>query len=305
MNFRNFKLNMTRTITFLALIFLMFSVPGKVAGNSDSVRFSEKANLALRRTVHLLLAANGDSTSGITPVEQLHANTFTVRVDKLFNYDKLPSILQQSLQIHGIGRGYDVSVIRCESNVVVLGYNFQDLNQKGGVPCRGRKMAAGCYVLKVTFYPETTTASGNSSWWVLPIGSLLAGLGFIFWKRSNKQSKSGSDTDVDMRVDNINFGNSSLDVTNLTLTSGGKVCNLTYREAKLLHLLTDHKNEVLDRDFILKSVWGDEGVVVGRSVDVFVSRLRKLLAKDSTLKINAVHGIGYRLEVGNREGSIG
>ena len=81
------------------------------------------------------------------------------------------------------------------------------------------------------------------------------------------------------------------------LTSGPNQHKLTYREAKLLQLLANHPNQVLERDQILKLVWEDEGITVGRSVDVFISRLRKLLAEDPTLRITAVHGVGYRFEV--------
>ena len=88
-----------------------------------------------------------------------------------------------------------------------------------------------------------------------------------------------------------------MDLENQMLYSANTQHNLTFREAKLLHLFIKHPNQVLERDFILKSVWEDEGVTVGRSIDVFVSRLRKLLQEDASLKIVAVHGVGYRLEV--------
>ena len=297
MNFGNVRLKTTAAVTFLVTILLIFSALKQVAANNDSVRFSEKVNLALRRTAHLLLIENGDSTSGITPVQQLDANTFLVKIDKLFDYDKLPDLLQKSLKIHGIDRGYDVTVLSCENGKIVLGYNFQDLNQKQGVPCNGRELEAGCYNLKVSFYPEVKTASTTSKWWILPIGSLLAGLGFVVWKRSKKDIYPVDDPSDNDIVNKINFGNSALDMTNLILISDRKPFKLTYREAKLLHLFTSNRNQVLERDFILKSVWEDEGIVVGRSVDVFVSRLRKMLAEDSSVKISAVHGIGYRLEV--------
>ena len=88
-----------------------------------------------------------------------------------------------------------------------------------------------------------------------------------------------------------------MDVENQLLYIADTHHNLTYREAKLLHLFVKNKNQLLERDFILKSVWEDEGIIVGRSIDVFVSRLRKLLQEDTSLKIVAVHGVGYRLEV--------
>lgn len=95
----------------------------------------------------------------------------------------------------------------------------------------------------------------------------------------------------------MRFGHCILDTSNQVLILGAARHNLTYREAKLLQLFAAHPNQVLERDFILKSVWEDEGIMVGRSVDVFVSRLRKMLREDPGLRLAAVHGVGYRLEV--------
>ena len=95
----------------------------------------------------------------------------------------------------------------------------------------------------------------------------------------------------------LTFGASGMDVENQLLYIANTHHNLTYREAKLLHLFVKNQNQLLEREFILKSVWEDEGIIVGRSIDVFVSRLRKLLQEDTSLKIVAVHGVGYRLEV--------
>jgi len=72
---------------------------------------------------------------------------------------------------------------------------------------------------------------------------------------------------------------------------------LTYREAKLLNLFVLHQNQVLERSFILENVWADEGILVGRSIDMFVSRLRKLLRNDERIQLLAVHGVGYKMEV--------
>jgi two-component system, OmpR family, response regulator len=95
----------------------------------------------------------------------------------------------------------------------------------------------------------------------------------------------------------LTFGNSTLDLTNQTLKTQGQITELTYREAKLLHLFCRHKNKVLDRDLILKSVWEDEGIIVTRSIDVFVSRLRKLLKDNTFVKITNIHSVGYRFDV--------
>lgn len=283
----------------LLILFSCFVQVNVCLGNNDSVLFAEKVNLALRRTAHHLFRQNGDSTSRIPPVEQTDANTFIVRMDHLFEYDKLPDLLSESFAVHGVKRGYDVSVLNCDNGQLELGYSFLDLQGKGDIPCKGRKQKAGCYTLKVSFNREENIASANSDFWFVTLGGILAGLGYVVWKR-NRKREVREDEPVELPVESsahILFGNSNLDMTNLMLVSGTDSYQLTYREAKLLNLFAGNKNQVLERDFIMKSVWEDEGIIVGRSVDVFVSRLRKMLLSDHQVKISAVHGVGYRMEV--------
>ncbi len=82
---------------------------------------------------------------------------------------------------------------------------------------------------------------------------------------------------------------------NLALSRGGKSQQLTQREAELLRLLADHKNTLLKRSEILQQVWGKDDYFLGRSLDVFISRLRKYLRQDERVRIENVHGVGFRL----------
>ncbi|EAS20316.1 response regulator transcription factor [Nonlabens mediterrranea] len=70
---------------------------------------------------------------------------------------------------------------------------------------------------------------------------------------------------------------------------------LTHREAHLLYHLIQKKNQVLDRTFILKKLWGNDDFFSGRSMDVFISKLRKKLSRDSQIEIINVRGYGYKL----------
>jgi two-component system OmpR family response regulator len=76
-----------------------------------------------------------------------------------------------------------------------------------------------------------------------------------------------------------------------------QIVDLTSREAKLLRLFCIHRNKVIERDIIQKAIWEDEGYFVGRSMDVFISRLRKLFKDEPGVNIHTIHGIGYKLEV--------
>jgi len=80
----------------------------------------------------------------------------------------------------------------------------------------------------------------------------------------------------------------------LILDSNGDRKTLTYKEAELLRYFCDNPNMVLSRSDILKQVWGSDDYYLGRSLDVFISRLRKYLSSDGNIKILNLHGIGFR-----------
>lgn len=93
------------------------------------------------------------------------------------------------------------------------------------------------------------------------------------------------------------IGRYRFDYNNQLLTLDNEIITLTNKEARLLKMLVQHKNQVVERDLIMKSIWENEGYFVARSMDVFISKLRKYLALDSAIKIKNIHGVGYRLEV--------
>jgi DNA-binding response OmpR family regulator len=95
----------------------------------------------------------------------------------------------------------------------------------------------------------------------------------------------------------IKLGIYEFDPKNLKLICNNQEQTMTHREAELLKLLIDSKNETISRETILIALWGDNDYFKGRSMDVFITRLRKYLAKDNSLKISNVHGVGFRLEV--------
>jgi two-component system OmpR family response regulator len=95
----------------------------------------------------------------------------------------------------------------------------------------------------------------------------------------------------------FSIGNLVCDFTNQQIKSEKGIQELTHKEAKLLKLFCINQNQVISRDTIQKAIWEDEGYFVGRSMDVFISRLRKLLKDDPRVMITNVHGVGYKFEV--------
>ena len=109
----------------------------------------------------------------------------------------------------------------------------------------------------------------------------------VFLRRSNG---------LNAKEETFQLGQYTFDCVNLTLlqATGPKV--LTEKESGVLKLLCLHKGRVLKREEILKAVWGDDDYFLGRSLDVFISKLRKYLKNDPAVEIVNYHGVGFRLE---------
>jgi DNA-binding response OmpR family regulator len=78
---------------------------------------------------------------------------------------------------------------------------------------------------------------------------------------------------------------------------GSEVISLTEKEYKILELLNKNFGELIPRETLMQEIWLNEGVITGRSLDMFVSKLRKKLSRDPELRITNVHGKGYKLEI--------
>ena len=93
------------------------------------------------------------------------------------------------------------------------------------------------------------------------------------------------------------LGQYQYDPKNMILRLGNDEKILTRKENALLKLLVDNKNQLLTREIALKSVWGDDDYFIGRSMDVFIAKLRKYLKEDPAISITNVHGTGFKLEM--------
>jgi len=91
------------------------------------------------------------------------------------------------------------------------------------------------------------------------------------------------------------LGRFVFDTQKQTLTIDGQVTKLTTKESELLGLLCAHSNEILQRDFALKTIWIDDNYFNARSMDVYITKLRKHLKADEAIEIINIHGKGYKL----------
>ena len=93
------------------------------------------------------------------------------------------------------------------------------------------------------------------------------------------------------------IGEYSYDENSMTIERQGESRRLTKTENKVLSLLVANRNRVMERDLLLNLVWGKDDYQTGRSLDVYLSKLRKYLSEDARIKIENVHGVGFKLEI--------
>jgi two-component system, OmpR family, response regulator len=120
---------------------------------------------------------------------------------------------------------------------------------------------------------------------------------------NEKQKTFGSEDnnvlDKLLKVPTYTLGIFSIDVQKRLLSAKGDVKKLTNKELHLLVVLAANPNTMLERKFLLESIWQENNYFNGRSMDVYLCKLRKLLAADQKLNIVNIHGKGYKLIVPN------
>lgn len=101
----------------------------------------------------------------------------------------------------------------------------------------------------------------------------------------------------------VSFGSFEFDRLTQQLRSGGRCQRLTYKECLVLAMLADSLNRLVKREEIMLSVWGDSSYYTGRSLDVFISKLRGYLKDDPSVRLTTIPTVGYVLEAGEQDAS--
>ncbi|WP_207955352.1 winged helix-turn-helix domain-containing protein [Segetibacter sp. 3557_3] len=148
-----------------------------------------------------------------------------------------------------------------------------------------------------------TSIAGNPLRDLVYAGVLVLLAGILFMGRFGKSLRRlplqrGNSAFVNAPVPEFAaLGKFLFDVQDRRLLLGTDVISLTDKECKVLELLHESFGELIPRETLLQKVWIDEGVITGRSLDMFVSKLRKKLSPDPELRITNIHGKGYKLEI--------
>ncbi len=274
--------------TILSLTLLSFT------RNGETGHFDEIVKISLRDVGNKLLLLNGDSTSLIHPIRKLDANSFELSFQNKLSIlpDSLVSVVSHSFEMAQLPQDYIVEVISRGNNEVAYSYQIKENVENNIIPCVGRNLPLDAYRIKILFAahePFLMSQKGVSIVSLVLIGCI--GLALLL------KPKAGNKNGIDTNSGYVEIGGYKFYQNQNKLVKGDLTVKLTAKECELIRLFGEHPNQILKRDFLEKEVWEDNGVVVGRSLDTFISRIRKKFRHDDSVNLVNVHGVGYRLEI--------
>lgn len=284
MNLRLFK---KASFTFVCILLLL--------SNSDAQNTHDEKHIevSLRMIGHQILLNSGDSTSRVLPIIKSN-DRYRIEFESEFEFDPedLVSTVNRVVKETKLANGYIVEMENCETKEVVYGYEMNKLEEDDIIPCRLRGQPRSCYSLLFTIIGASEAKHDEASLVNYITYILLTTVAIVvFFFLRKKRNKSTTDPNL------IPLGEYHFDKQNTELIIEHQRIELTNKEADLLLLLNNSLNTTVEREVILSRVWGDEGDYVGRTLDVFISKLRKKLEADPKVKIVNIRGVGYKLVI--------
>lgn len=290
--------HLTAFITALLLILLFVFATRK----GENKNFEKSKNeIVIRKIGHEILLHSGDSTSRVLPVKQLTENEYQIQFESRLTFipDSLVNIIHRIITANKLPSDYIVNVKEGANNEVIFGYAMLGTEQNNIVPCTGRKQPESQYLINLKFQNSGITNLQKSyliaGLSLLGICLFLYGAKFLAKRKpltGNNEKNAGVSQNNGIQIGKYTFFNEEQ-----YLAISEEKINLTIKESKLLYIFATAPNQIIDRQRLQKEVWEDDGVIVGRSLDMFVSKLRKKLDTDLNIKLVNIHGKGYKLEI--------
>ncbi len=288
----------------ISIICVAFSMKG-----NDDFDYARR-EILLRRIGHEILLQSGDSVSRVLPIKKIAENEYQISFENAFTFhpESLVNITQRLLAKDPLAGDYVVNVVNSANASITYGYAISKNKKDDIVTCQGRRQPTAGYMIDIKFKPTGIITAKNG--FLLGSLTVLAFVGFIFLRSvkprivlPENQSAAPEDQPAGLRdqtdqpTSTFTLGSMLFDTETRKLMINGKAIDLTRTETRVLRIFVLSPNEVIERSRLQKEIWEDEGVIVGRSLDMFISKLRKKLEPDPNVKIAVIRGKGYKLEI--------
>jgi DNA-binding winged helix-turn-helix (wHTH) protein len=278
---------------FIAALFIISALAFSNTFGGDDFNLA-KQELLFRKIGHEVLLQAGDSTSRVLPIQKIATNNYSIRFEKEFSFhpDSLVNIITQALANSNFSEDYVVNVLNCDGTTVQFGYAIAGSQKNDIIACSGRLQPKSCYLINIKF--ENSILNSKEKNYLFSGLPVLACVGLLIFSAV----KSNRFKIIQKGIKNpIQLGNTVFDSYGKQLLIDEVSVELTAKETKILMMLAQPPNTVVERTRLQKEIWEDEGVIVGRSLDMFISKLRKKLEKDPTVQLLNIHGKGYKLVI--------
>jgi DNA-binding winged helix-turn-helix (wHTH) protein len=284
---------MKRFILFGSSIMIIAILITAVAFITKKNEIPEKhLEVVLRDLGHQLLLTAKDSSSRVMPVKKINKNTYQISFQNDFGFisDTLINLVQRTFQKNALVKDYIVNLRNCKQNETVFAFEIN--NQTGDLtPCRGRTLEVSCYVIEIELLKKN-----KFNYFLLLL--LIIPLSFVGFYVKDKFRKKEEAAPIFDNNDYIQLGNFRFYTDNNILKSENKSITLSEKETKALKIFAENINQIVEREKLMKEIWEDKGIVViSRNVDVLVSKLRKKLSDDNSIKFINVPGRGYKFTI--------
>lgn len=249
--------------------------------------------VTLRSIGHQLLLSNQDSTALILPISETSNGNFLLSFENELSIEpgKLVSIVKSTIERASLPTHYLVEVKRCSNLEVAYSYEIKNTVETSIIPCSGRVLKRDCYVIEFHFKEKKTSIANSNKGLIVLVLMVFLLVTLFLYKRKYKEES----TIINSVYQSIGCFQFYPDQNKLVKEA--VEISLSKKECELLSIFIANPNQIIKRDELTKRVWEDHGVIVGRSLDTYISKLRKKLKDDTSIKLTNVHGVGYKLEV--------
>lgn len=283
--------------SLFSLVFILCFTIITSCNNQQKEQTSEITKVTLRNVGHELLIANEDFTSLVLPVKEIENSKYQVTFasNLLIEPNQLVTIIKNNFEKALLSKQYLVEVKQCSNSEVAYSYVMNEQIEEQLIPCAGRSLPKECYIITIEFIDAKQYTSTNyTSYFILIFVLILLVFIYIYNKNKFKTQRDSLTKPQGIPIGSFVFYPEQNSIVFREIEK-----SLSKKECELLAIFIESPNQTIKREVLIKKVWEDNGVVVGRSLDTYISKLRKKLKEDKRIQLVNIHGVGYKLTIEN------